>query len=366
MEICKAGFVAFGVGMCLTALIGCGGGSQSSAGNSAASTSISTSVSNSPSTATFLSFNGGQTPVLSYRGTNLSGGEFGDVSGIYGYNYIYPNQSEVDYFINKRMNVVRLPFLWERLQSSIGTALNETEMARIDAFVAQTAAKGVFVILDPHNYAYYRGQMIDSSNVPNSAFADFWGRLASRYLGNPHVIFGLMNEPIGPTAVQWAASANAAVAAIRASGATNLILVPGTWWTGAHSWIDSGNSVAMLAINDPINNFVFEVHQYLDSDSSGTQANCVSSTIGSERVQAFTNWLRANGRKGFLGEFAGANNDICKQAVDNLLTDMENNSDVWAGWTWWSAGPWWGNYMFSIEPLNGVDQPLMSVLANHL
>jgi endoglucanase len=36
---------------------------------------------------------------------------------------------------------------------------------------------------------------------------------------------------------------------------------------------------------------------------------------------------------------------------------------VWQGWTWWAAGPWWGGYMFSIEPTNGTtDKPQMKVI----
>jgi trimeric autotransporter adhesin len=34
--------------------------------------------------------------------------------------------------------------------------------------------------------------------------------------------------------------------------------------------------------------------------------------------------------------------------------------------TYWAGGPWWGNYMFSIEPQNGVDKPQMTILVQHL
>ena len=30
--------------------------------------------------------------------------------------------------------------------------------------------------------------------------------------------------------------------------------------------------------------------------------------------------------------------------------------------TYWAGGPWWGDYMFSIEPQNGVDKPQMAIL----
>jgi endoglucanase len=49
-----------------------------------------------------------------------------------------------------------------------------------------------------------------------------------------------------------------------------------------------------------------------------------------------------------------------------MLTYVEANSDVWSGWTWWAAGPWWGSYMYSIEPNGGTDQPQMATLAPYL
>ena len=45
------------------------------------------------------------------------------------------------------------------------------------------------------------------------------------------------------------------------------------------------------------------MHQYLDSDGSGTSSTCVSSTIGSERLEAATAWLRSNGKVGLVGEY---------------------------------------------------------------
>ena len=51
-----------------------------------------------------------------------------------------------------------------------------------------------------------------------------------------------------------------------------------------------------------------EMHQYLDSDGSGTSATCVSSTIGAERLAAATSWLQANNLKGFLGEIGAGSN----------------------------------------------------------
>jgi endoglucanase len=164
-----------------------------------------------------------------------------------------------------------------------------------------------------------------------------------------------------------------AVNAIRATGAKNRILVPGTSWTGAHSWIKSGNGAAYADFKDPGDNFAFEVHQYLDKDNSGTHKEAVPGK-GATSLVAFTGWARDHHFKAFLGEFGWDNNTANTQAStegDALLNYMDQNKDVWIGYTYWAAGPWWNNYMYSIEPTGlkegaPVDRPQMSVLERHL
>ena len=223
----------------------------------------------------------------------------------------------MDYFGSKGMNVIRLPFRWERLQQSANASFNTTEFNRLNAFVSAATAKDVSVILDPHNFARYypdpgnyqsSSQGLVGSDVPNSVFGNFWFRVADVYRTNGRVIFNLVNEPNTMPTEQWVSAANAAIAAIRAAGATNLILVPGNAWTGAwtwnQNWYGTPNAQAMLNIVDPGNNYAYDVHQYLDSNGSGGSTNIVSPTIGAERLAGFTQWLRNNNRKGFLGEFA--------------------------------------------------------------
>jgi endoglucanase len=348
--------------------------SSSSSKSSVASSSVGSSVvssSSSVKTSSSVSSSSSSAIVgLAYKGVTLAGAEFGTAyPGIYEKDYIYPNQTEVDYFKSKAMNIVRLPFAWERLQPALGAAFDATELGRLDGFVTATTAKGMNVVLDPHNYARWNGSVI-GSGVSNAQFADLWSRLATRYKANSKVIFAIMNEPHDMPTEQWLSAANAAIAAIRATGATNLVLVPGNAWTGAGTWnanwYGTANAVAMLNVVDSGNNYAYEVHQYLDSDSSGTSPACVSSSIGIERLTAFTSWLNTNGKRAFLGEFAGGNNDTCKAAVINMLQYMQSNNNVWIGWTWWAAGPWWAEYMYTLEPSAGVDRPQLSWLSPHL
>lgn len=310
---------------------------------------------------------------LPFTGVNLAGGDFGSpkpgVRLTYGRDFTYPTPAEFDYFISKGVNVIRLPFHWEVLQPDANKPFSQTEMTRLKAVADAAARKGLTVILDPHNYARYYGGVVGGPEVPTAAFADFWGRLAMQFQDNPRIWFGLMNEPHDLPPDQWLGDANAAIAAIRRAGAKNLILVPGNGWTGAHGWLEGGssaNSVVMLRIHDPAGHFLFDVHQYLDADSSGTHPDISSPAVGRERLAAFTLWCRRHHRRGFLGEFGAAASPTARAAVDAMLVFMEANRDVWAGWTWWAAGPWWGDYMFSVEPKNGQDRPQMAYLLPHL
>jgi len=303
---------------------------------------------------------------LDLLGVNLAGGEFGAVGQPYGTGYTYPTHAEIDYEAASGMNVIRLPFLWERIQPTLGGPLDPAELARIDDVVNYATSKGMKVDLDVHDYGNYGGQPIGSSAVPNSAFADLWGKIAAHYATNVNVMFGLMNEPQQSSASGWLGSVNAAITAIRGAGASQEILVPGIGYDGAWTWTTGPNaSVIGSGVNDPLNNYAFEVHQYLDSDGSGTHQNVVSSTIGSQRLADITTWAENTGHRLFLGEFGTASDATSLSALGDMLSTMSQHADVWQGCTYWAAGPWWGNYMYSAEPSNGVDTGQMKVLEEY-
>src|SRR4026207_2185032 len=88
-----------------------------------------------------------------FVGVNLAGAEFGDsnLPGTYNQHYTYPTTVEVDYFLSKGMNLIRLPFRWERLQPIANGPFDGVELGRIQALVNHVASRGGYVLLDPHN-----------------------------------------------------------------------------------------------------------------------------------------------------------------------------------------------------------------------
>ncbi|MCR6500383.1 glycoside hydrolase family 5 protein [Shinella sp. CPCC 101442] len=280
-----------------------------------------------------------------FKGVNLSGAEYGDRHGVENLNFTYPSEKTVAYFAGKGMNIVRLPFSWERLQPTLNSPLSVVEVDRLKAAVQRLRDHGMTVLLDPHAFGYYDKARLGTPEAPGFAFADLWIRLAAEFANEPDVLFGLMNEPYDIPATEWLAIANGAIAGIRSVGARNLVLVPGTRWSGAHGWRaeypGGSNADVMRGVKDPIDNYAYEFHQYMDPDSSGTKGGCAAADAATAALVDVTAWLRETGRKGFLGEFGGSQDDACIAGLKAMTAVLDDNADAWLGFSYWAAGEWW-------------------------
>lgn len=252
--------------------------------------------------------------------------------------------------IEQGYNIFRIPFAMERMVAPLVSSPLQTDyLNNITEVVQFITNRGKYAILDPHNYGRYNGNVM--SDV--SAFKTFWCNLAGRFRANAYVIFDTNNEFYDEDQTLVLQLNQAAIDGIRGAGATTqYIMAEGNSWSGAWTW--SAVNDNLKALVDPENKLVYQMHQYLDADGSGTSADCVSSTIGEERLADATKWLRDNNKVGVLGEFAAGANEQCKAATTGFLDHLQANSDVWLGALWWGGGPWWDSYMFSFEPPHGT------------
>ncbi|KAL2132839.1 hypothetical protein VTI74DRAFT_3238 [Chaetomium olivicolor] len=308
--------------------------------------------------------------TIYYAGVAQSSGEFGvwsatqtkgtGLPGRFGVDYQFISTSGVDIMVDQhKVNLHRVAFLLERmcpLSYGLGARFNETHFDHFKQAIDYiTKGKGAYAILDPHNYMRYNdpssqpfsGSVIGNTSDPTAAttaqFGAFWGELARRFASNEKVIFGLMNEPHDMPSALLLSNLQAAIDAIRASGARNLIITPGNAWTGGHSWTKGGseaNSNWIHKLVDPEKNTAIDIHEYLDEDFSGGHTVCTQDPA--TNLAGVTAWLREHRLKAFITEFGGSNTTACTTMLNGILDYMAQNEE-YIGWTAWAAGPFWGS-----------------------
>lgn len=284
---------------------------------------------------------------LPYRGVNLSGAE-------YDYSFAIPSIDDGAFYAAQGMNTVRLPFKWEYLQSSssnpreqvndpkVSIDFNNPNAKAYASLVRQLTAKGMYVIVDMHNYMRYGTSqaIIGSEGAPTSVdYANAWRSIATEFKNDSHVIFDLMNEPNEMPTELILSNYNAAIAAIRAVGANHLILLEGNHWSSARYWSTSmdgytANSKVFVpsAIKD--NHYAINVHQYFDANYSGT-GECLSNSIPD--ISDLNQYLKDNGLKAIITELGGNNTQVCANDINNFLKSLPNDG-TYLGWTGWSGG----------------------------
>ena len=175
------------------------------------------------------------------RGISLSGMEYSQsvLPGTEGTNFFAPKEADFKYFASKGLTIIRLPFLWERLQPTVNGPLDTTFKAYLDQAIVWAKQYGMKILLDVHNYG---GRMIDGTiykigteKLPISAFADFWGKVAAAYASEEGIFgFDLMNEPIDMPVLASAGTYNP-----NASGSIQLITNP-SFEGGTDGWAVDG------------------------------------------------------------------------------------------------------------------------------
>jgi len=333
----------------------------------------STGFSNtSPSAGSTAPAAGGAAPAnpINLVGINLAGAEFGaDVAlpGVYLKQYIYPGEADFKRYAERNLKLVRLPFRWERIQPRLNGELNSVELGRMLATLDHAKKYNMQVILDMHNYYRYHGKMIGSNEVPVSAFADAWRRIAQKVANHPAVYgYGLMNEP-HTTNGKWPAAALAAAKSIRTLDADNWVVIAGDRWSSAFHWPSYNTQLVKDSwMRDPNNNLMFEAHLYFDKDYSGYYTNRYEKydpMIGVVRAKPFVEWLTRYRLRGFIGEHGAPDfSPSAVVAMDNLLQYLGQHC---IPSTYWAAGPWWGDYALSLDVKSGKPRPQLPILQKH-
>ncbi|KAI0030213.1 endoglucanase [Vararia minispora EC-137] len=299
-------------------------------------------------------------------GVNTAGYDFSvATNGSFTGTGVNPPTSQFAHFASQGANIFRIP--WQLMTPTLGGTIDPTFFARYDATVqsALSAPGSPYVIVDVHNYARWNGGIIAQGGPTNNQFTSLWSQLAQKYANNPKVIFGIMNEPHDLDVPTWANTVQLAVNAIRSAGATeNVLLLPGSSYTSAQAFPTEAGPY-LLKVTDPGNTdtskLVFDVHKYLDSDNSGTHADCVTNNVNV--LTTLVSWLKSNGnRQALLSETGGGNTSSCETDVGQELAYIKQNSDSIVGFVMWAAGAFDTTYTLTLTPNpDGSDQSLWTI-----
>jgi len=309
---------------------------------------------------------------VKYGGVNIAGFEFSvDTSGnrkVNGAQDVSTNGTlQMQHFVTDLgFNAFRLPVAWQYLvNNEIGGQLDPVATGKYDKLVQGCLSSGAALcIVDVHNYARWNGGIVGQGGPTNDQFASLWLQLATKYGSEPRIAFDIINEPHNLNITLWAATNSAAVAAIRKTGSTNMILLSGMDFASAGAF-PKNSGPAMLGVKNPdgsTTGLIFNVHQYLDSDYSGTNPECTYNNV--DNFSYLAKWLRLNKRQAFITETGGGNTASCTTLLCQELDGINANADVFVGVTVWSAGAFSANYMLSTVPVQQAGVWKDSALVN--
>ncbi len=306
-------------------------------------------------------------------GVNFPGGGFAQAH--------YPTDPiEWDVYHSKGLNLIRVAFLWERVQPTLNGDLEPSAMEALDKCLDLAAERGMKVILDMHNYDRFpmitgtgkTEYLIGSPEVPYSAYTDVWKKLAAHFVNKSAVYaYDIMNEP-HKTYETWPAAAQAGVDGIRQSDNKHYVLIEGDGFANSARWMmDNGT----LAVKDPAGLVIYSAHIYFDSNYSGKyggdyDSNHVYPNIGIDRTAAFVHWLKLRKAKGLFGEYGIPSHVQVPDprwytVLDKFMSYIDENG---ISGTYWAAGNCWSpGYLLQIGrvPFENGEPEVLSYLQKY-
>ncbi|KAK2964111.1 putative Endo-beta-1,4-glucanase B [Blattamonas nauphoetae] len=316
--------------------------------------------------------------MLCYFGSN----PFGDIT----YSYIYPLESDFDYYKRIGVKLFRVGMMWERFQPELGGPFRERDITDFKEVISQAYRRGIYTLIDQHNYFmralkegdsytnHICGCEVDGEvKVTVQDFAAFWKKLAQEFKDVPGVYaYGLTNEPEDDdcSVAQWVLGAQAAINAIREVDNRTWIFVAGNEWSTSKRWPIMSDHLKTLT--DPANRIVYEAHCYFSEWGNaeyeeGWEASGCTFETPYERSTPFLDWIKTNKKRGFFGEFNIPNNDTAsydkwKTVLQSFLDHLVGGDQ---GGTIFSGGPWYEENMLNVEPVDGVPIEHMSLYSQY-
>jgi aryl-phospho-beta-D-glucosidase BglC (GH1 family) len=323
---------------------------------------------------TVLRDNNGTGAIVNLRGTNLGGwllqeawmspgssdmyntyrvlnNRFGaatTTSLLNGYHDTWIQASDLDNIKNLGMNVVRVPIYWEVLMNTDGSMKPDSQAFReLDWVVAQSAQRGIYVILDLHgtpggdcpwqSCGITNSNQLWSNGTYQNWTVQIWQRLSTRYKSNTTVVgYDLLNEPLLTSGATDSSAQvqqkfdfyNRLYQAVRAIDTNHVVIVEAFFGWGQ----------ALPPSNYGWSNVMYQIHPYDFNDVNANNYNATSSFIDSQ-LQGISTQQQAWNIPVFAGEFwFGSWYDL----TGKFLAGLNSRNVSWTSWTYkvTSGGDW--------------------------
>ncbi|WP_246278463.1 cellulase family glycosylhydrolase [Phytohabitans rumicis] len=297
-------------------------------------------------------------------GVNRASGEFACVQGKGMWDSGPVDQASVNAMKTWNIRAVRIPLNEDCWLGLSGSPSGATYQQAVKDYVNLLVANGINPILDLHwTHGQYTGNISACADVnatcqkpmPSMQYTpQFWTGVANAFKGNNAVVFDLFNEPYPDASNNWSdmpaawrclrdggtctgisyevAGMQDLVDAVRATGASNVLLVAGLTWTNdLTQWLT-------YKPNDPLNSIVASWHSY--NFNACVTTSCWDSQIGAVAAQVPVH-------AGEIGQDTCAHNYI-----DQVMAWLDSKRIGYTAWTWnpWGCGS--GNVL--ITDYNGT------------
>jgi endoglucanase len=270
------------------------------------------------------------------------------------------DRASVEAIRSWNVNAVRLPLNEHCWLGIDGTPSGEPYRRGVESYVRLLLEGGMYVILDLHWSAAGGSPAATQAPMPNvDHSADFWGSVADRFKGDDRILFDLFNEPtpnrnrrdlteeaarrswqcwrdgsaggtcdtvqLNGMAGTQVLGMQALVEAVRATGATNVLMLGGTRFANTLSSSSTRGWLSYKPV-DPLNKLAASWHVY--NDSPCMTVSCYESEIAPLAAQVPV----------IAGEVG---NDQCDaEWLTSLLRWLDEKKIGYLAWVWntWLSG----------------------------
>lgn len=269
---------------------------------------------------------------------------------------------------------VRIPVRWSNHAAVTADAtLDEFFAERVDSVVDAMLAKGVFVILNVHNYRQLTGKPVQNNEAPvdpavvEQRLLNIWAQLAKRYRNrSDRLLFEIFNEPVGPLeGKKWNVLGAEALRIIRQSNPQRVVLFGPTQWNHPKAL------AALVLPADP--NLIVPVHVYDPAEFTHQGASwtpqfadkvgvaCCDTAQRKKMTDALDlaqRWSQEHGYPVVVGEFGSYEKADMASRVTYTRLFRDEVEKRGFSWTYWSFAGGFGIYSAKnrawIEPLRSA------------